>query len=84
MDLLFIGEIQGYVQNKFLFLNTDSLNLYLLYYKRKMDSPPNLSVNYLNLLPDELLEEILLKTDDLKTLSRLCQTSKRINIICQD
>ncbi len=49
-----------------------------------MDSPKNLSVDYLNLLPDEILVEILLKTDDLKTLSRLCRTSKRINLICQD
>ena len=41
-------------------------------------------MDYLNLLPDELLIEILLKTDDLKTLSSWCQTSKRINLICQD
>ncbi len=49
-----------------------------------MDPPSNLSINYLNLLPDELLLEILIKTDDLDTLSRWCQTSKRINNICQD
>ena len=49
-----------------------------------MDPPLNLSIDYLNLLPDELLLEILLKTDDLKTLSGLCRTSKRINNICQD
>ena len=35
-------------------------------------------------LPDELLLEILLKTDNLDTLSRWCQTSKRINLICRD
>ena len=49
-----------------------------------MDPPSNLSIDYLDLLPDELLLEILLKTDDLKTLSSLCRTSKRINLICQD
>ncbi len=49
-----------------------------------MDPPSNLSIDYLNLLPDELLLEILLKTNDLDTLSIWCQTSKRINNICQD
>ncbi len=49
-----------------------------------MDSPQNLSIDYLNLLPDELLVKILLKTDDLDTLTRWCQTSKRIDNICQD
>ncbi len=49
-----------------------------------MDPPSNLSIDYLNLLPDEILLEILLKTDDLETLSALCRTSKRINLICQD
>ncbi len=49
-----------------------------------MDSPSNLSIDYLDLLPDEVLLEILIKTDDLDTLSRWCQTSKRINNICQD
>ena len=49
-----------------------------------MDPPSNLSVDYFNSLPDELLIEILVKTDDLKTLSRWCRTSKRINRICQD
>ncbi len=49
-----------------------------------MDSPSNLSVDYLNLLPDEILVEVLLKTDDLETLSKWCQTSKRVNDICQD
>ncbi len=49
-----------------------------------MDSPSNLSIDYLDLLPDEILLEILLKTDDLETLSALCRTSKRINNICQD
>ncbi len=34
-----------------------------------MDPPSNLSVDYFNSLPDELLIEILVKTDDLKTLS---------------
>ena len=48
-----------------------------------MNSPRS-SVNYFNLLPDELILEILLKIDDLKTLSKLCQTSKNINNICQD
>ena len=49
-----------------------------------MDRPTNLSIDYLDLLPDEILLEILIKTDDLKTLSKWCQTSKRINNICQD
>ncbi len=49
-----------------------------------MDQPSNLSIDYLNLLPDEILIEILLNTDDLETLSRWCLTSKRINNICQD
>ncbi len=49
-----------------------------------MDPPQNLSIDYLDLLPDELLVEILLKTDDLKTLFKWCRTSKRINFICQD
>lgn len=42
------------------------------------------SLNYLNLLPDEMLLKVLLETDDLKTLSKWCQTSKRVNRICQD
>ncbi len=42
------------------------------------------SLNYLNLLPDEMLLKVLIETDDLKTLSKWCQTSKRINNICQD
>ena len=49
-----------------------------------MDQPSNLSLDYLDLLPDEILLEILLKTNDLDTLSRWCQASKRINRICQD
>ena len=49
-----------------------------------MDRPQNLSIDYLDLLPDEILLEILFKTDDLKTLSKWCQTSKRVNQICQD
>nr|QBK91378.1 MAG: F-box and regulator of chromosome condensation repeat protein [Pithovirus LCPAC202] len=49
-----------------------------------MDPPPNLSIDYLDLLPNEILIEILLKTDDLDTLSRWCRTSKRVNNICQD
>ena len=49
-----------------------------------MDPPPNLSIDYLDLLPDEILLEILIKTDDLETLSGWCRTSKRINNICQD
>ncbi len=49
-----------------------------------MDPPQNLSIDYLDLLPNEILLEILLKFDDLKTLSKLCRTSKRINNICQD
>ena len=49
-----------------------------------MDRPTNLSIDYLDLLPDEILLEILIKTDDLETLSGWCQTSKRINNICQD
>ena len=42
------------------------------------------SLNYLNLLPDEMLLKVLIETDDLKTLSKWCQTSKRVNRICQD
>ena len=49
-----------------------------------MDPSQNLSIDYLNLFPDELLLEILIKTENLDTLSRWCQTSKRINNICQD
>ncbi len=49
-----------------------------------MDPPSNLSVDYLDLLPDELLLKILIETNDLDTLSRWCQTSKLINNICQD
>ena len=49
-----------------------------------MNPPSNLSIDYLDLLPDEILLEILIKTDDLETLSGLCRTSKRINLICQD
>ncbi len=40
--------------------------------------------NYLDLLPDEMLLKLLSETDDLKTLSKWCQTSKRVNRICQD
>ncbi len=40
--------------------------------------------NYLDLLPDEMILKILLETDDLKTLSKWCQTSKRVNQICKD
>ena len=43
-----------------------------------------MDLNYLELLPDEMLLKLLLETDDLKTLSKWCQTSKRINNICQD
>ena len=42
------------------------------------------SLNYLELLPDEMLLKLLIETDDLKTLSKWCQTSKRVNQICQD
>ena len=49
-----------------------------------MDPPSNLPIDYLNLLPDEMLLKILIKTDDLDTLSKWCQSSKRINRICQD
>ena len=45
-----------------------------------MDSP----LNYLGLLPDEMLLKLLSETDDLKTLFKWCQISKRINLICQD
>ena len=43
-----------------------------------------MDINYLELLPDEILLKILLETDDLKTLSKWCQTSRRVNRICQD
>ena len=49
-----------------------------------MNPPTKLSVDYLDLLPNEILVEILLKTDDLETIFRLCRTSKRINLVCQD
>ena len=37
-----------------------------------------------DVLPDEMIIKVLFETDDLDTLSRWCQTSRRINIICQD
>lgn len=40
--------------------------------------------NYLDLLPDEMLLKLLSETDDLKTLAKWCQTSKRVNQICLD
>ena len=43
-----------------------------------------MNLNYLDLLPDEMLLKLLLETDDLKTLFKMCQTSKRVNRICQD
>ena len=43
-----------------------------------------MNLNYLDLLPDEMLLKLLSETDDLKTLSKWCQTSKRVNRICQD
>ncbi len=43
-----------------------------------------MNLNYLNLLPDEMLLKLLSETDDLKTLSKWCQTSKRVNQICKD
>ena len=43
-----------------------------------------MNLNYLELLPDEMLLKLLLETDDLKTLFKWCQTSKRVNLICQD
>ncbi len=82
MGWLIIGGLNIETRVILLVLNIDSLNLYFLIYK--MDPPQNLSIDYLDLLPDELLVEILLKTDDLETISRLCRTSKRINLICQD
>ena len=38
----------------------------------------------LDLLPDETIMNILLEVDDFETLANWCQTSKRINNICQD
>ncbi len=43
-----------------------------------------MNLNYLDLLPDEMLLKLLSETDDLKTLSKWCQTSKRVNQICLD
>ena len=43
-----------------------------------------MNLNYLDLLPDEMLLKLLIETDDLKTLFKWCQTSKRINNICKD
>lgn len=43
-----------------------------------------MNLNYLELLPDEMLLKVLIETDDLKTLSKWCRTSKRVNRICQD
>ena len=43
-----------------------------------------MNLNYLELLPDEMLLKLLSETDDLKTLSKWCQTSKRVNRICRD
>ena len=39
---------------------------------------------YLDWLPDEALLELLLQTDDLDTLTRWCQTSRRVAGFCQD
>ncbi len=38
----------------------------------------------LDLLPDETIMNILLEVDNFETLVNWCQTSKRINNICQD
>ncbi len=43
-----------------------------------------MNLNYLNLLPDEMLLKLLSETDDLKSLFKWCQTSNRINQICKD
>ncbi len=43
-----------------------------------------MNLNYLDLLPDEMLLKLLVETDDLETLSKWCQTSKRVNRIYQD
>ncbi len=40
--------------------------------------------NYLDLLPDEMILKLLAETDDLETLHKWRQTSRRINNICQD
>ena len=48
-----------------------------------MDQPQKLSLDYLNSLPDDLLQEILFQTDDLETLAKWCKTSERVDIICQ-
>ncbi len=45
-----------------------------------MDSP----LISFDLLPDETIMNILLAVDDFETLVNWCQTSKRINNICQD
>ncbi len=45
-----------------------------------MEPPPN----YLDWLPDETLLNLLLQTDDLGTLARLCQTNRRIAGLCRD
>ena len=39
---------------------------------------------YLDWLPDEALLELLIQTDDLDTLARWCQTSRRVAGLCQD
>ena len=41
-------------------------------------------LSYLDLLPDEMVLQIMLKMTDLNTLNSWCQINKRINIICQD
>ena len=38
----------------------------------------------IGLLPNETIVGILLKVEDLKTLTNLCQTNQRIRMICQD
>lgn len=45
--------------------------------------PPTPQINF-DLLPDETIFNILLQTDDLGTLARWCQTSRRIATICED
>ncbi len=43
-----------------------------------------MNLNYLEEIPDEMPLKILLETDNLKTLPKLYQTSKRINQIYLD
>ena len=53
-------------------------------YKMDLTGITTNTTNETDVLPDEMIIKVLLETDDIDTLSRWCQTSTRINNICQD